>query len=305
MSGLDVTSLLSEEAVTAAPVDAPPALELRGVKAAYGKIEVLHGVDLAVPAGKVVALLGPNGAGKTTTLCVASGQMGPTAGEVYVAGRRVTGAAPSALASIGVCTVPEGRGVFRSLTVRENLRMATYRGVRLSDVEDKAYGIFPRLGARRDQLAGTMPEGRGIFPNLTVRENLRMVTYAGTSQKEVEERAFSQFPRLSERRSQLAGTMSGGEQQMLSLARALVTDPAVLLLDELSMGLAPIIVDELYQQVQRITRHGVSVLVVEQFARTVLGVADYAAIMLHGRITSVGQPDDIAPELEAAYMGAG
>ncbi len=253
VDGIDVTSLLSDEVIAAPVAGAPPALELRGIKAAYGKIEVLHGVDLVVPAGKVVALLGPNGAGKTTSLCVASGQMVPTAGEVHVAGRRVTGAAPSALAAIGVCTVPEGRGVFRSLTVRENLRMATYRGVRLSDVEDKAYGIFPRLGARRDQLAGTM---------------------------------------------------SGGEQQMLSLARALVTDPAVLLLDELSMGLAPIIVDELYQQVQRITRHGVSVLVVEQFARTVLGVADVAAIMAHGRITSVGDPSTIESELSAAYLGA-
>jgi branched-chain amino acid transport system ATP-binding protein len=254
VDGIDVTSLLSDDDAVVAPVaGAPPALELRGVKAAYGKIEVLHGVDLVVPTGKVVALLGPNGAGKTTTLCVASGQMCPTAGEVSVAGRRVTGAAPSDLAAIGVCTVPEGRGVFRSLTVRENLRMATYRGVKLADVEDKAYGIFPRLGARRDQLAGTM---------------------------------------------------SGGEQQMLSLARALVTDPAVLLLDELSMGLAPIIVDELYQQVQRITRHGVSVLVVEQFARTVLGVADIAAIMAHGRITSVGDPSTIESELSAAYLGA-
>ena len=253
VDGIDVSSLLSDQVVATPAADAPPALELRGVKAAYGKIEVLHGVDLVVPTGKVVALLGPNGAGKTTSLCVASGQMCPTAGEVHVAGRRVTGAAPSDLAAIGVCTVPEGRGVFRSLTVRENLRMATYRGVKLSDVEDKAYGIFPRLGARRDQLAGTM---------------------------------------------------SGGEQQMLSLARALVTDPAVLLLDELSMGLAPIIVDELYQQVQRITRHGVSVLVVEQFARTVLGVADIAAIMAHGRITSVGDPSTIESELSAAYLGA-
>ncbi len=251
---IDVSSLLADDAAEVAPPPSgPPVLELRSIKAAYGKIEVLHGVDLVVPAGKVVALLGPNGAGKTTTLAVASGQMVPIAGNVYVAGRRVTGARPSDLASIGLCTVPEGRGVFRSLTVRENLRMATYRGVKLADVEEKTYGIFPKLGARRDQLAGTM---------------------------------------------------SGGEQQMLSLARALVTDPAVLLLDELSMGLAPIIVDELYQQVQRITRHGVSVLVVEQFARTVLGVADIAAIMAHGRITSVGDPSTIESELSDAYLGA-
>jgi branched-chain amino acid transport system ATP-binding protein len=233
--------------------DRDPVLELRGIKACYGKIEVLHGVDLVVPRGTVVALLGPNGAGKTTTLAVASGQMAPIAGDVVLAGRRVNGAAASDLAAAGLCTVPEGRGVFRSLTVRENLRMATYRGVRLADVEERAYGIFPKLGARRDQLAGTM---------------------------------------------------SGGEQQMLSLARALVTDPAVLLLDELSMGLAPMIVDELYQQVQRITRHGVSVLVVEQFARTVLGVADIAAIMSHGRVTSVGTPAEIESELSDAYLGA-
>ena len=231
-----------------------PLLELRDVRAAYGRIEVLHGVDLVVPKGAVVALLGPNGAGKTTTLKVASGQMVPTAGCVHLAGRHVNGVAPDALARIGVCTIPEGRGV---------------------------------------------------FPNLTVSENLRMVTFGGVSQAEVEERAFTQFPRLSERRHQLAGTMSGGEQQMLAMARGLAVNPRILFLDELSMGLAPLIVEELYEIVGSIAEQGVSILVVEQFARTVLGVADYAAIMLHGRVTSVGQPEDIAPELEAAYMGAG
>jgi branched-chain amino acid transport system ATP-binding protein len=231
-----------------------PVLELIGVRAAYGRIEVLHGVDLVVPRGSVVALLGPNGGGKTTTLKVASGQMVPTSGCVHLHDRHVNGVAPDALARIGVCTIPEGRG---------------------------------------------------IFPNLTVRENLRMVTYAGADQKQVEERAFSQFPRLGERRNQLAGTMSGGEQQMLAMARGLAVDPTLLFLDELSMGLAPLIVEELYELVKQIAASGVSILVVEQFARTVLGVADYAAIMLHGRITSVGQPDDIAPELEAAYMGSG
>ncbi|NLV55553.1 MAG: ABC transporter ATP-binding protein [Acidimicrobiales bacterium] len=234
------------------PVPAP-VLELRGVRASYGRIEVLHGVDLSVARGSVVALLGPNGAGKTTTLGVISGQLPPTAGDVYLAGRRVTGAASDALAGVGLCTVPEGRGVFRTLTVRENLRMATYRGVRLAEVEERAYGLFPRLG---------------------------------------------------ERRHQLAGTMSGGEQQMLSLARALVTDPEVLLLDELSMGLAPMIVDDLYQRVRAVAEQGVSVLVVEQFARTVLGVADVAAIMSTGRITSVGSPSAIESELSDAYLGA-
>ena len=231
---------------------AEPLLELKGVRAAYGRIEVLHGVDLVVPQGSVVALLGPNGGGKTTTIKVASGQMMPTAGCVHICGRHVNGASPDALARLGVCTIPEGRG---------------------------------------------------IFPNLTVRENLRMVTYAGVPLSHVEEQAYSTFPRLKERRTQVAGTMSGGEQQMLAMARGLAVEPALLFLDELSMGLAPLIVEELYAIVAAIAKTGVSILVVEQFARTVLGVADYAAIMLHGKVVAVGQPSDIVSELEAAYLG--
>ena len=232
---------------------AEPLLELIGLRAAYGRIEVLHGVDLVVPEGSVVALLGPNGGGKTTTLKVASGQMQATSGCVHIAGRHVNGASADALSRLGVTTIPEGRG---------------------------------------------------IFPNLTVRENLRMATFGGVDMGEVEEVAYSRFPRLGERRTQVAGTLSGGEQQMLSLARGLAVNPALLMLDELSMGLAPIIVEELYEIVAHIASEGVSILVVEQFARTVLGVADYAAIMLHGRITSVGQPADLEEELSAAYLGA-
>jgi branched-chain amino acid transport system ATP-binding protein len=230
-----------------------PLLELAHVRASYGKIQVLHGVDLVVPEGSVVALLGPNGGGKTTTLKVASGQMPASSGCVHLAGRHVNGATADSLARMGVCTIPEGRGV---------------------------------------------------FPNLTVRENLRMVTYAGASLSEVEEIAYTRFPRLGERRSQLSGTLSGGEQQMLAMARGLATNPALLLLDELSMGLAPLIVEQLYEIVAQIATEGVSILVVEQFARTVLGVADYAAIMLNGRVTSVGQPADLEEELSAAYLGA-
>jgi branched-chain amino acid transport system ATP-binding protein len=230
-----------------------PVLELIGVRAGYGRIEVLQGVDLVVPSGAVVALLGPNGAGKTTTLKVVSGQIVPNAGCVHVAGRHVNGASPDALARAGVCTIPEGRGVFPNLTVRENLEMATFRGPSLADMEE--------------------------------------VTYA-------------RFPRLAQKRAQLAGTMSGGEQQMLALSRALATDPALLLLDELSMGLAPIIVSELYEAVGQVAAAGVSILVVEQFARTVLGVADYAALMLNGRVVQVGEPADIEDELTAAYLGS-
>jgi len=228
-------------------------LELRNVHAAYDRIDVLFGIDLEVPVGSVVALLGPNGAGKTTTLRVAAGLHEPSTGDVLVAGRRVNGAPPEELARRGMCMIPEGRG---------------------------------------------------IFPNLTVRENLRMMTYTGTSLAQVEERAYLRFPRLAERRGQTAGTLSGGEQQMLAMARGLATDPALLILDELSMGLAPIIVEELYGIVAQVAHDGVSILVVEQFASTVLGVADFAAIIVHGRIARAGRPEELQDELSKAYLGA-
>jgi len=163
-------------------------------------------------------------------------------------------------------------------------------------------------GSTSDALARAgvclVPEGRGIFPNLTVTENLRMFTHAGAPFSDVQEKAFTQFPRLKERRKQVAGTLSGGEQQMLAMSRAIATDPALLLLDELSMGLAPLIVEELYERVAAMAATGISILIVEQFAQAVLGVADIASIMLHGRITRTGPPAEIAEELADAYLGA-
>jgi branched-chain amino acid transport system ATP-binding protein len=163
-------------------------------------------------------------------------------------------------------------------------------------------GVSPDALAR----AGVclVPEGRGVFPNLTVTENLRMFTFAGVSYSDVQEIAFSQFPRLKERRKQTAGTMSGGEQQMLAMSRALVTNPAVILLDELSMGLAPLVVEVLYERVAHLASQGLSIIIVEQFAQAVLGIATKASIMLHGRITRTGDPASIAEELAAAYLGA-
>jgi branched-chain amino acid transport system ATP-binding protein len=230
----------------------PPAIVIEGIHAAYGRIEVLHGVDLVVPPGSVFALLGPNGAGKSTLLKVVGGRMRPSAGQVVIGDRPVGKTPPEKLARTGLCAVPEGRGIFPNLTVRENLRVWTYRG--------------------------------------------------GLSAKDVEDKTFAAFPRLKERRRQMAGTLSGGEQQMLAISRALVTDPEVLLLDELSMGLAPLIVGELYELVGTLAAQGMTVLLVEQFVTMALSVATRAAIMVHGRIQQEGTPQEMADAALSVYL---
>ena len=221
------------------------------MRASYGPVEVLHGVDLVVQPGEVYALLGPNGGGKSSTLKVCSGLLPVTAGDVCIAGRVVNDARPDALARAGVCTIPEGKGIFPNLTVRDNLKMMTRSGAPLAAVEDAAYG---------------------------------------------------RFPQLIEHRNQLAGTMSGGEQQMLAMSRALGTDPALLLIDEVSMGLAPVVVQQLYEIVAQVAAGGVAILVVEQFARSVLAVADRAAVLMPGKIVREGEPATLEEELSAGYL---
>jgi branched-chain amino acid transport system ATP-binding protein len=235
------------------PVLAPtPILELRDLRASYGAIEVLHGMNMVVPAGGIFAVLGPNGAGKSTMLRVVAGLHAPSGGSVLLGGRDVVRARPDELARRGVCLIPEGRGV---------------------------------------------------FPNLTVEENLRLISHLGASTSEIEQRTYEQFPRLAERRKQLAGTMSGGEQQMLALARAVATTPGLLLIDELSMGLAPKIVETLYELVAQIAQDGVTVVAVEQFARTILGIASSAVVVTTGRIVMAGSPHEVESELSGLYLG--
>lgn len=229
------------------------ALEVRLLRSGYGSIEVLHGVDLSLRRGSVLAVLGPNGAGKSTLLRCIAGVHPVTSGEVRLGGRNVRGWSAHRLARNGLCLIPEGRGV---------------------------------------------------FPRLSVRENLWMLSHLGTPRQEIEELAFARFPRLAERRDQIAGTLSGGEQQMLALARAVVTKPSVLMIDELSMGLAPNLVDSLYENVRAIAAEGVSVLVVEQFARVVLGMADRALVMASGRVVQHGTPLEVEGHLSSAYLGS-
>ncbi len=222
---------------------ASDALMLSDIDAYYGDSHVLHRVSLRLGEGRLLGLLGRNGAGKSTCMSVAVGWLLPRRGTVEVLGTVVTGRPPEAIAAHGVALVPQGRRIFRSLTVRENLAVA----------------------ARR-------PRDRGIEP----------WTF---------ERVFTAFPRLSERRDQYAGYLSGGEQQMLAIARALMANPRVLLMDEPSEGLAPQIVAEVMATIRQLKQHGLSILLVEQNARLVLDVADDIVILNSGQVMVDGTAD--------------
>jgi branched-chain amino acid transport system ATP-binding protein len=208
--------------------------------------------------------------------------------------------------SVEPCSVtavlgPNGAGKSTLLAVLAGLHAPTEGEVRFD-------GELVRTN-RADKLvrAGLcmIPEGRGVFPNLTVQENLWMMTHQGVSRRDVEARAFERFPQLSGRKSQHAGTLSGGEQQMLAMARAVATEPRVLLLDELSMGLAPLVVEELYRVVGGLASDGITVLVVEQFAEFALSVAKWAAVMAGGRVVHSGPSAEVASSLHELYLGAG
>ena len=233
-------------------------LTIKNLSAGYGKVQVLHGIDMEVPKGKVVTLIGSNGAGKTTTMRAISGMIKPTSGEITLNGKRVDGLESYHIARLGLAHSPEGRRVFATMSVTDNLRL----------------GAFPRY-------TGARPKG-------DVAADL--------------ERAMELFPRLKERREQLAGTLSGGEQQMLAMARAVMLNPDVVLLDEPSMGLAPILVDEVFKIISRLKSEGVTMLLVEQFAAAALAVADEAYVLENGRISLHGPAEKLRndPAVKAA-----
>jgi branched-chain amino acid transport system ATP-binding protein len=232
-----------------------PLLELANVHAGYGPVQVLHGVSLSVADGEVVAVLGGNGAGKTTTLRAISGLVGQS-GEIRFGGERIGGASPERIARLGIAHVPEGRGIFGELSVRDNLRLGAY--------------------LRRDGFA----ESYG--------------------------RVLGYFPWLEDRRDQQAGTLSGGEQQMLALARALMARPRLLLLDEPSLGLAPKVVRELFRIVGELNEwEGLTVLVVEQNAKLALRSSARAYVLETGRIALEGSSSELAENesVRKAYLG--
>jgi branched-chain amino acid transport system ATP-binding protein len=233
-------------------------LQVEEVHAGYGAIRALRGVDLHVRHGEIVALIGANGGGKTTLVSVITGLLRPSRGRVSLGGRDVTQLAAHAIARLGIAMVPEGRGIFASLTVGENLEMGAYR--------------------RSDR--ATVDTDRS--------------------------RVFEQFPILKERQHQLAGTLSGGQQQMLAIARSIMSQPALLILDEPSLGLAPLVVREVMQTVQRLRETGMTILLAEQNARLALRSADRAYVLETGRVVVHGPASDLLASafVKDAYLGA-
>lgn len=232
-------------------------LNIKNLKVNYGSIEALKGINISVKEGQIVALLGSNGAGKTTTLRKISGVLEASSGKVEFFQHDITKIPPNKITSLGIIQSPEGRQVFRDLTVEENLMTGAYI------VKDKKL----------------------------IQKNF--------------ERVYRYFPVLKERKSQIASTLSGGEQQMLAIGRALMGSPKLLLLDEPSLGLAPLIVKNIFEIIKEIREDGTTVLIVEQNALQTLRIADYAYVLEVGRIRMEGSAEELRnnPQLIEAYLG--
>ncbi|QWT54738.1 ABC transporter ATP-binding protein [Christensenella sp. MSJ-20] len=233
-------------------------LEIKDLHVKYGAIHAIQGVSLGVDEGEVVSLIGANGAGKTTILHTISGLVKAASGSIELLGTNLLKTNPSAMIRLGLAHVPEGRRIFASMTVDENLEMGAF--------------------VRKDRDA--------------VREEIREI--------------YERFPRLMERRNQIAGTLSGGEQQMLAIGRALMGRPKLLLMDEPSMGLAPILVREIFKIIQELKASGMTVLLIEQNARLALSIADRAYVLETGRIVMEGNAQELLEndQVRKAYLGA-
>jgi len=236
-------------------------LSIKNLEAGYGKVKVLHGINIDVPKGQVITLIGSNGAGKTTTMRAITGMIKPTGGEVTLGGEKIDGYDSHKIARLGLAHSPEGRRVFTTMSVTDNLLL----------------GAFPRF-------TGSRPKG-------DINQDL--------------EKSLEMFPRLKERRNQLAGTLSGGEQQMVAMARVIRGKPSLLLLDEPSMGLSPMMVETVFQVIEQIAKQGMTILLVEQNAQRALSIADRAYVMESGLITIEGTGEKLLhdPRISKAYLG--
>ena len=232
----------------------PPLLEVKNLSVSYGRLPALEDVSLVVPQGALVGLLGPNGAGKSTLLKTIAGLVSPRKGEVLLKGKKINKVPAHSRAGLGVCLIPEGRGIFPALSVQENLKLALASG-----------------------------NGRGVGP------------------------VYEYFPVLKQRRDQLAGTLSGGEQQMLALARAVGTQPVLLMADELSLGLAPKLVGTINETLRELHEvEGHTILLVEQYATHVLRIADLVYILQRGKLAWAGEPAELraSKALVETYLGS-
>lgn len=231
-------------------------LELKNLQAGYGQMKVLHGVDLTVSAGEIVALLGSNGAGKSTLNNNLCGVYKPTGGQILFEGQDITGMRSESVVDLGIIQVPEGRRIFPNMSIRENLELGSYR-------------------RGKDRRA----------------ENI--------------EKVVAIFPRLKERYGQLAGTLSGGEQQMLAIGRAMMSEPRLLILDEPSLGLSPLLVEEMFDLIQSLNKEGLAIFLVEQNVMQSLEIADRAYVMENGSVVLSGAAADLIddPDLKKSYLG--
>jgi branched-chain amino acid transport system ATP-binding protein len=232
-------------------------LDVKNLEVAYGDVGALWGVSIHVDPGSIVAIVGANGAGKTTLLKTISGLLKPKRGEIFLSGVPLAGKAPEEIAGMGIAHVPEGRGLFRQMTVLENLELGAFQS--------------------------------------RVRKRFRQSL----------EKAYTLFPRLQERAGQKAGSLSGGEQQMLAIARATMSDPSLLILDEPSLGLSPIVVQQMFSLIETLHKQGVTILLVEQNIHQALKVADYGFVLKTGELAMQGTGAELIadPEIQKAYMG--
>jgi len=278
-------------------------LQVRDLVAAYGPIVALHGVSLDVPAGSIVAVLGANGAGKSSTLRAISGLLRPKSGSIKFEGRRIDHLSAEQIVSLGMSHIPEGRQLFSELTVLENLRLGAYSRFAQADgggrlAHRQGLSLLGRL--QHDLIQAATGGIQDLARTIRGYRQRKQDFEAGLKQ------VFDYFPILAQRKNQIAGTLSGGEQQMLAIGRGLMASPRLLLLDEPSMGLAPLVTREIFEIVQTINRaQGVTILLVEQNANLALEIAHYGYVLETGYIALAGTSENLrkSEAVRRSYLG--